>query len=237
MGSTRLPGKVLASVGGRPLLSYELERLRDVRHVSSRVVATTRDASDNPIALVAEEEGFVPVRGSILDVLDQFAEAARVTRAEAIIRVTADCPLIDPDVIDDVVTLYLQGGWDYVSNTLERSYPRGLDVEVMSAAAVIVAADEARAPSEREHVTPFIYGHPDRFRIGQVRCDLDRSGERWTVDVPADLELVSRIIGALYPANPRFRMNDVLSLLDTNPSWRGINEHVQQRSHLDAETP
>lgn len=235
MGSSRLPGKVLTPVLGRPLLSYELERLRDVQGVAFRVVATTLDASDDPVARLAEDEGFIAVRGSVLDVLDRFVQAAETTGADTIIRATADCPLIDPDVIDVVVARFLEGEWDYVSNTLRRTYPRGLDVEVMRAGVLIELSNGANSRAEREHVTPFIYSHPERFSIGQVQQDYDASGERWTVDVPEDVDLVRRIIEALYPAKPAFRMRDIISLLDANPSWRVLNQHVQQRSHLDAE--
>ena len=233
--STRLPGKVLVPNMGRPLLAYELERLRDVAGATSRVVATTTNDSDDAIARVAAAEGFDVVRGSEFDVLDRFVQAARFAGADVIVRVTADCPLIDPCVVDDVIGRYLAGGTDYVSNTLERTYPRGLDVEVCSAEALITAADEARTPSQREHVTPYVYANPQRFRIAHVRQKDDLSGERWTVDAPEDLELVRRILESLYPTRPRFRQEDVMALLDANPAWRAINQHVGQRSHLDAQ--
>jgi spore coat polysaccharide biosynthesis protein SpsF len=236
MTSTRLPGKVLEPVLGRPLLAYGLERLRDVAGAPIRVVATTANGVDDAIARVAAEEGFLVVRGSEHDVLDRFAQAATRTEADVVVRVTADCPLIDPEIVDDVIARYLAGGVDYVSNTIERTYPRGLDVEVMRAAALLEAAAEAQTPAQREHVTPYLYQHPDRFRIAQVRQGNDMSSERWTVDVPEDLELVRRVIEALYPARPRFRMRDVVALLDANPAWRHLNQHVDQRSHLDAQS-
>lgn len=236
MASTRLPGKVLAPVMGRPLLAFELERLRDVAGVAARVVATTTHRVDDAIARLAAAEGFLVVRGSERDVLNRFAQAANQTEADVVVRVTADCPLIDPDVVDDVIDCYLAGGADYVSNTLERTYPRGLDVEVFSAAALLAAAIEARAPAEREHVTPYLYQHPDQFRIAQVRQQDDMSGERWTIDVPEDLELVRRILEGIHPGHSQFRMGDVVALLDANPAWRAINQHVIQRSHRDAQS-
>ncbi len=235
MRSTRLPGKVLAPVMDRPLLGYELERLRDVRAIAFRVVATTVNSSDDPVARLAADEGYLVVRGSASDVLDRFAQAARTTDADAVVRVTADCPLIDPEVADDVVERYLEGGWDYVSNTIERTYPRGLDVEVVGSEALLASAKDARTPAQREHVTPFIYENPGQFRIAQVRQKPDMSGERWTVDVPEDLEVIRRVIEGLYPTRPRFRLRDVATLLDANRTWRALNRHVDQRSHLDAE--
>jgi spore coat polysaccharide biosynthesis protein SpsF len=236
MTSTRLPGKVLTPVMGRPLLAYELERLRDVTRATSRIVATTVNEADDAIVPLADAEGFLAVRGSELDVLDRFAQAVRITDAQAVVRVTADCPLIDPDVVDEVIGRYLAGGVDYVSNTQERTYPRGLDVEVFSAAALLAAAADARTPAQREHVTPFLYQNRDRFRIAQVRQPDDMSGERWTVDVREDLDLVRRVLEALYPSRPGFRMADVVALLNANPTWRAINRHVDQRSHVDAQS-
>ena len=235
MSSTRLPGKVLKRVMGRPLLAFELERLRDVARVTARVVATTSNGADDAIVRLAATEGFLVVRGSELDVLDRFSQAATSTEADVVVRVTADCPLIDPDVVDAVIGRYLAGGADYVSNTLDRTYPRGLDVEAVSAAALQIATSEARTTAQREHVTPYLYENPDRFRIVQVRQQDDLSQERWTVDVPEDFELVRRILEELYPARPRFRMRDVVALLDANPAWRAINQRVDQRSHLHAQ--
>ena len=155
--STRLPGKVLVPNIGRPLLAYELERLRDVAGATSRVVATTTNDSDDAIARVAAAEGFVVVRGSEFDVLDRFVQAARFVGADVIVRVTADCPLIDPCVVDDVIGRYLAGGADYVSNTLERTYPRGLGDDV---APPIGGAGTSRAV--RSRTNGGLFACPDR---------------------------------------------------------------------------
>jgi spore coat polysaccharide biosynthesis protein SpsF len=230
MTSTRLPGKVLAPVLGRPLLEYELERLHRVQTPHLLVVATTTNPADDPIVHVAETMGCAVFRGSEADVLGRYAGAARSVEARVVVRITADCPLIDSEVTDLVIGRFLDGGCDYASNTLERTFPRGLDVEVFSRDVLDIADREASDAAEREHVTLFIYRHPERFALANVRSTVDLSRYRWTVDAEEDLELVRRLIGLLYPHRPTFGLADALDLMDRHPDLAAINRHVAQKA-------
>jgi spore coat polysaccharide biosynthesis protein SpsF len=233
MNSSRLPGKVLMPVLGKPLLAYELERLQRVRNCDALVVATTTDAADDPVAALCQEMAIACYRGSEHDVLDRYYQAAKISQADLVVRVTGDCPLIDPDVVSEAISLFETSATsdtpiDYVSNTLQRSFPRGLDTEVFSFKALESAWKEAVDPAEREHVTGFIYRHPERFRLQGYRQPMNRSQLRWTVDLPEDFELVAMILEALFPENPTFTQEDVVRLLKRHPAWSGINAHVEQ---------
>jgi len=220
----------LAPVLGRPLLAYQLERLALVASPVVIVVATTVNRTDDPVATLARAMGCKVFRGSETDVLGRYLGAAAAVDADVIVRVTADCPVIDPEVVDRVVNRFRDGDCDYASNTLERTFPRGLDTEVFSRAALEVAAAEAVDPEEREHVTPFLYRRPARFRLCQVAQQPDLSRHRWTVDTVEDLDLVRNILETLYPVHgSHFRMNDILALLAVNPNWVKINRHVTQK--------
>jgi len=163
-------------------------------------------------------------------VLTRYYEAAAQENADIVIRLTGDCPLIDPSVVDAVIRAYqtAQPNIDYVSNTLERTFPRGLDIEVFSFATLEKAYRTATEPYEREHVTPYIYRHPEQFKLQQHQQDQDHSSLRWTVDTPEDFELIEKILTALYPKNPVFSQQDILDLLTFNPQWHHINAHVEQ---------
>lgn len=231
MSSTRLPGKVLLEVLGKPLLEYQIERLRRVRQADQIVVATTINAADDPITALCMRMGVPFWRGSEHDVLARYHDAARAHRAEVVVRVTSDCPLIDPSVIDATIAHYLRhrAQLDYVSNSLERSFPRGLDTEVFSFDALAEAFAEAVDPAEREHVTPFLYRRPQRYRLGNVACREDLSRHRWTVDTPQDFELIDRIIGALHPILPQFGLWDAAAWLKGRPELCALNAHVEQK--------
>jgi spore coat polysaccharide biosynthesis protein SpsF len=234
VGSTRLPGKVLKPIRGRPMLSYQLERLRAARRLERIVVATTTSDADDAIVDLCLREGVECTRGSEQDVLSRYAQAAVKVGATVVVRATSDCPLIDPDLVDFAIGEYLAGGVDYVSNMLVPTWPYGMAIEVFSVAVLLEADRESRLPAEREHVTPFIYWRPDRYRIKSLVRQPDLSFHRWTVDVPEDFDLVSRILGELYPTNPRFTLQDVLGLLERHPTWSGINAHVQQKAAIAA---
>jgi spore coat polysaccharide biosynthesis protein SpsF len=234
MGSTRLPGKVLKPIAGRPMLSYQLERLRNASRVGQIVIATTSSPSDDAIVAFCDREGVECTRGSEQDVLSRYAEAAARYDARIVARVTSDCPLIDPGLIDFAVTEFESGGapYDYLSNMIEPTWPYGMAVEIFTRTALMEADREATAPAEREHVTPFLYWRPQRYRLKSLVRSPDLSFHRWTVDTPEDFDLVTRILEALYPRKPRFDLQDVLALLEEHPEWSRINAHVQQKSAL-----
>ncbi|HWE44720.1 MAG TPA: glycosyltransferase family protein [Caulobacteraceae bacterium] len=213
MSSTRLPGKVMKPLLGVPMILRQLERLRRTRMLDALVVATSDDPSDDPLAHRLQGEGVATHRGSLNDVLDRFAGAvAAFGPAEHVVRLTADCPLADPEVIDACVRLHVEGGFDYTANDHPSTFPRGLDVEVMTAQALRVAASEAADPAEREHVTMFLYRRPERFSIGRLVGAEDLSRLRWTVDTPADFAFVERVYARLYPDKPDFTSDDIRAL-------------------------
>jgi spore coat polysaccharide biosynthesis protein SpsF len=232
MTSERLPGKVLVEVAGKPLLEHQLDRLRRVTRADRVIVATTTSAADEPIARLCAGLDVDCFQGSELDVLGRYGRAAKEFGVETVVRATADCPLIDPAVMDEVIALFANPprAYDYVSNTLTRSYPRGMDCEVFSARVLREIDAEALQPYEREHVTPRIYQNPDRYRLGSVVNPRDESHHRWTVDTREDLELIDRMLNALLPAKPHFTMQDCLTLLDSHPDWLALNATVEQKS-------
>jgi len=215
--SRRLPGKVLKSILGRPMLALQLERVGRARRIDRLLVATSLDPSDDPIVALCDELGVGCFRGSLDDVLDRFYRAAAPQKPASVVRLTGDCPLADPVVIDRLIEAHTGGDNDYTSNTLTRSFPDGLDVEVISFACLEAAWREAQLPSEREHVTPFIYHHPERFKLGSLSQAHDLSHWRWVVDEPDDFAFISRIYEALYPTKPAFTTADVLRLLSERP--------------------
>lgn len=237
MTSTRLPGKVLLPLAGEPMLTRLLQRLRRVRRAHGIVVATTINATDDPIAALCAQQAVPCHRGSEHDVLSRYADAARLHGADVVVRITSDCPLIDPALIDQVIAAYEEGGSDYVSNMLPPTWPYGMAVEVFSAAALAQAHAEATQAAEREHVTPFIYWHPERYRLRNVASPVDLSQHRWTVDTPEDYALVGRLFDHLMPNHPQFTQADVLALLDQHPDWIAINQHIQQKPATETQTP
>lgn len=233
MTSTRLPGKILKKVLGKPLLEYQIERLRRVKLADEIVIATTINETDELIVQLCDSLSVSYFRGSEEDVLSRYYEAAKVHQADVIVRVTSDCPLIDPEVIDRVIKFYInyQTKYDYVSNSLERTYPRGMDTEVFSFKALQEAFLEATALPDREHVTPFIHRQPQRYSLASVNYSENQSHHRWTVDTPEDFELIKRIIEAIYPNLPDLTLKDCFNLLENNPEWLTINAHVQQKKY------
>ncbi|QDT15553.1 cytidylyltransferase domain-containing protein [Alienimonas californiensis] len=241
MSSARLPGKVLQPLAGEPMLHRVVERVRAAHHVDrpiidETIVATSNDASDDPLQAWCEERGVRCVRGSLHDVLARYQTAAVVAEADVIVRITSDCPLIDPSVTGRVIAAYLAADPPvaYASNTdPTRTYPRGLDVEVFSAEALGIAHREDDNPAWREHVTQFLCRQPERFPRTCVTADEDASAHRWTVDTPEDLELVRRIYdhfaadGGVGPT--AFDWRDVLALLAECPDWAELNRHVEQK--------
>ncbi len=231
MGSTRLPGKTMKHVIGRPLLSFAIERLQRTTQCDEILVATTRNPKDQKIIDFCRNEHIYFYVGDEDDVLDRYYQAAKTSGAEAIVRVTGDCPLTDPKVVDHIVSIFHENypKYDYVSNVIDRTYPRGLDVEVFSMRCLEEMKRYATSPDEREHVTTYVLHHPDRFNTHSVTQADDHSFHRWTVDTEDDLQLVTQIIEELYPTKSNFSTNDVLALLEANPDWLEINAHVEQK--------
>ncbi len=226
MRSVRLPGKVLAEVQGAPLLAHVVNRARRAEALDAVVVATSTDQADDGIARFCREAGIDLFRGSCDDVLDRYHDAAQLFGADVIVRLTADCPLTDPEVIDRVVRAFQEGSLDYVSNTLVCTYPDGLDVEVFSRECLVRAWRQARLNSDREHVTSYIVNHPNLFRLACVRNDVDLSAMRWTVDHSEDLEFIRQVYSQCGPAH--FGMAAVLALLDRQPALREINRGFER---------
>jgi spore coat polysaccharide biosynthesis protein SpsF len=227
VSSTRLPGKVLMPILGRPMLGRQIERVRRSQQLQGLLVATSVDPSDDPIVTLCEKEGVEVYRGALDDVLDRFYQAARSKKVDPIVRLTGDCPLLDPPLIDQMIIQYNRGGsYDYLSNTLDPTFPDGLDVEIIRFSALEKSWMEATRPSEREHVTAYVHQHPDRFRLGSFKNPIDLSHLRWTVDEAADFELVRKIYEALYPSNPAFSTQDILTLLDSRPEWKTLNASI-----------
>jgi glutamate-1-semialdehyde 2,1-aminomutase/spore coat polysaccharide biosynthesis protein SpsF len=224
MSSTRLPGKVLADVAGHPMLWHVVHRLKRAGLVHQVVVATSTNPADDAIFDFCQRESLHCWRGSENDVLDRYYQVARSYSAEVVVRVTADCPLIDPEVVDKIVSRFLEGGQDYVSNTLRYTYPDGLDTEVFSFAALEQAWGEATKPSEREHVTPYL--RAGKFRIENVDSGISLPRVlRWTVDETVDLEFVRRVFTA-FAGKPDFGMKEVLTFLDQHSSVQELNQSV-----------
>jgi spore coat polysaccharide biosynthesis protein SpsF (cytidylyltransferase family) len=226
--SSRLPGKVLMPILGRPMLIRQIERLSRCVRLENLVVATSTDPSDDRLAALCRDAGIDCFRGSLDDVLDRFVEAARPYSPDAVVRLTGDCPLADPILIDQIVGRFLDSELDYLSNSEPPTYPDGLDVEVVRFACLQAARCEAVLPSQREHVTPFIRRQPDRFRVANHVREQDLSYLRWTVDEPEDFEFVRRVYEHLYPVDPDFSTDDVLSLLQRNPEIRHVNSRFQR---------
>lgn len=221
LGSTRLPGKTLADLQGKPMLARLVERVRAVRGIDAIVVATTTAPSDEPIVEFAASEGLPCFRGSEEDVLDRFYQTARHFEVRDIIRVTPDCPLIDPRVIEEVVAAYRKGGYDYVSNIIRRTFPDGLDVEVFSIGTLERTWRETTRTSDREHVTPYM--RTAGFRVFNVEHPVNLSHFRWAVDRADDLAFVRAVYARLGQNGRLFHLEDVLDLLSREPQLTQIS--------------
>jgi spore coat polysaccharide biosynthesis protein SpsF len=235
MGSTRLPGKVLADICGRPMLIRVIERVKKAARVDELVVATSNLAGDDAIVACCSPVNVVCFRGSDSDVLDRFTMAAHSASADVIVRITSDCPLIDSEVIDHVIDRFLASAppVDYASNKIPQSFPRGLDTEVFTRGSLERAWRDARERYQRTHVTPYIYEHPGVFRLLSVTSETDRADWRWTVDTVEDLRFVRGIYSRL-GAEGTFTWRDVVELLEREPSLADINRNVRQKDICDA---
>jgi len=228
MGSTRLPGKVMREIAGRPMIDRVVGRARQIPNVDKVVVATSVLEREAPLVEHLTEKSISVVRGPEEDVLARYVKAMETYKADAVVRLTGDCPLLMPEVSERVIQAFLEEECDYASNTIGRTYPRGLDTEVISSESLRHVDAEATEPADREHVTRYIRRRPDLFSRYSVTADQDRSNLRWTVDEEADLELVRKIYDELEGMD--FGYNDILQLVEAHPEWTDINRGVEQKA-------
>lgn len=229
MGSSRLPGKVLKDLAGESVLARVVHRTRQAKLLSEVVVATSVLASNDCLVGECERLRVACFRGDEADVLDRYYRAAQAFSADVIVRITADCPLIDPALIDSTVTAFLDNRVDYATNALVVTYPRGLDVEVFTSSALKMAAEQATASYQRSHVTPYFYENRDLFKIVSPTADADYSRHRWTLDTAEDLEMLREVYRRL-EGNLNAGWREVLAVVESTPELAAINSGVQQRS-------
>jgi len=235
MASGRLPGKVLADLRGQPVLAWVVRRASRTMGIDQVVVATSISAEDDAVAAFCKKQDYACSRGSLYDVLDRYRRAALEYDAEVIVRLTGDCPLIDPGMLADNLRTFLgaKPPLDFAANRLpgERTIPIGLDAEFCTMAALETAWREAQKPHQREHVMPFFYEHADRFRILHIKHSPDYGQYRWTVDTPEDLELLRQVVSHF--EDDKFSWDEVLALFQEKPDLARINASVTHKNHQD----
>jgi spore coat polysaccharide biosynthesis protein SpsF len=251
MSSSRLPGKILADIAGQPMLQRVFIRTSRAASVTETVFATTTDASDDPVAEYCDFSGISFTRGSLFDVLDRYYQAAKGAKADVVVRVTADCPVIDPALIDDVVNTLLEDEYDFVCNRLPppwyRTYPIGLDVEACTFKVLKKAWKEAKEPQHREHAMPYFYEgveltaasrqlsegvSPRGFRVAMLNYTTDFGDYRWTVDTPEDLEFMRQVYSR-FNGRDDFTWKEVLDLVHNEPKLMEINSGVRHKNLKD----
>jgi spore coat polysaccharide biosynthesis protein SpsF len=219
MTSSRLPGKVLMDIDGMPMIARQIERLRQANLLDELVVATSTDSSDDVLADYIEGIGVNVQRGSLDNVLQRFVEVLDKYETDAVVRLTADCPLVDSEVLDGVVDSFLNSKMDYVSNTLERTFPRGLDVEVFKPEVLREVSRNDFRPMAKEHVTYGIYTRSDLYSVANVSQDPSFANLRWTVDTQLDLDFVRSVYSHLHSINKSFRQREILEWLEDFPEF------------------
>ena len=231
MSSTRLPSKVMMNICGKAVLFHIIDRLKACKLLDKIVIATTLHEKDNVIfdAVSNYDENIGLFRGSEENVLERYYLAAKKFNADVVVRVTSDDPLIDPSVIDGVIREFLSNDCDYASNSLNKTFPLGLDAEVFSFKTLEKVYNNASRAYEKEHVTPYIIENPDKFKLFNVANDINLSHLRWTLDTKDDFEFISAVYKSIYPKKQLFLMDDVLELLDKEPELIDINRHIEQK--------
>ena len=232
--SSRLPGKVLKKIVNKPMLALQIERITKAKLVDKIIVATSKEQSDDAIEQLCEELNITCFRGKLNDVLDRYYQAVKQFPSDVIVRLTGDCPLIEPKIIDYVIALHLKQNADYTSNCATPCLPDGLDVEVFTNKALEQSWQQAIKPSEREHVTQYIRNHSELFSLADYQYSPDLSMHRWTVDEPEDFEFATKIYQNLYKNNVNFTMEDILNLLKQQPSLSEINNKFSRNQGLSA---
>jgi len=224
MGSSRLPGKVLKDIeNGKTVLSYTLEQLRHCKKIDKIIIATTNLKEDDDIVNFARKSGVEYFRGDSENVLDRYYNCAKAFNFSVIVRITADCPLIDPQIVDLVIAKFKENSYDYVTNCFERTYPYGTEVEVFTIFALEESWKDAKLPSEKEHVTPYIKKHQEKFKIFNIKYKEDFSKYRWVLDRENDLDLVKKIIVKI--KERPILMNHIISLFMKEPDLMKINSN------------
>lgn len=231
MTSSRLPGKVLADAEGKPMLELMIERLRFVPELDEIVIATTVNKTDDTVEELARRLGVGIWRGSEDDVLGRVLEAAKAYRADLIVELTGDCPLIDPVIVSRTINDYRKANVDYVSNGLQEAYPMGMSVQVFRTSVLADVASRTNDPADREHVTLYIYRHPEIYTLANSDAPASESRPemRLTLDTPEDLAVIRAVFAALRPARRDFPLADVISFLDSNPAVASLNAAIVQR--------
>lgn len=233
LGSTRLPGKIFRQILDKPMLWHVVDRLSHSKIIDEIIVATTNLSEDDRVQEFCEMNNILFYRGNAEDVLSRYYEAAKKFKTDLVIRITSDCPVIDPLIVDNMLEYFFKENQsrnlDYLSNVLPRTFPRGLDTEIFSLDALTKAHNKAAQQFEREHVTPYIYNHPEIFTIKNFTNERDYSFHRWTVDAQEDLLLIENIYAALYNKNKLFLFEDILELFKKRPDLIRINQNVQQK--------
>lgn len=223
MSSSRLPGKTMKKIIGRPMLELQIERIKRSKKIDKLILATSTNTEDNEIEALCKKLGLACFRGDLENVLDRFYNACKPYNVENIVRLTGDCPLTDPEKIDELISFFQNADFDYVANCTYPTLPHGLDAEIFSKDALEKAYKNATLPSEKEHVTTYIKNPDHGFSIGHLRYDGKHAHLRWTVDEPQDFELVKKIYERLYPKNPEFTTADIIQLMDNHPELLSIN--------------
>jgi len=226
LGSTRLPNKVLLTLAGKTVLEHVVNRARASKFIDEVIIATTISKNDLEIVSFCSKNKIRVFVGSEDDVLDRYYQTARLLQPDNVVRITSDCPMIDPEIIDQIGKKHLEEHADYSSNTLHETYPDGLDAEVISFQALKTAWEQAILPSDREHVTPFIKKQPESFKLLSIKNDNDLSYMRWTIDQPEDFTFLNEIFNRLYFINNDFRTKDVLKEIAKDPDLLKINKGI-----------
>ncbi len=238
MTSSRLPGKVLKEIAGVPMIAHVINRVSKARFVDQVIIATTDDPADDLIEKFCNESGYTCFRGHPFDVLDRYYQAALSYQANIIVRITADCPLINADLIDHLIMSFIETNVDFAANRLpppwKRTFPIGLDIEIVGLKALEKAWKEASLPYEREHVLPYLYDQPNRFKILLMQHEPDYGNKRWTVDTPEDLELLNQIFNQFSPRID-FSWLEVIKVIDQIPDLEKINRVISAKNVVDVD--
>lgn len=233
MGSTRLPGKVMLDLYGKTVLEHVILRVKQSRLINEIVIATTVKQDDDIIVEEARRLGVKYFRGSEDDVLSRYYYAAKENNADVVVRITSDCPVIDINIIDEMILKFLEifkeKEIDYMSNTLERSFPRGLDAEIITFTALEKTFYVAKERYEREHVTPYIYQNPDKYKLIGFTNQINYSSYRWTLDTFEDFEVITKIYEQLYCEDKTFWLADIIDFINKNPEIQNINKFIEQK--------